>query len=269
MRTHYWLRAGAGMLALMLAVGLAGPGLTYAQEGEQPYVGIQIENTAAGARVLDVLDESPAAAAGLQVEDLITALDGEVVTLEMTLAALVLAHAPGDVVTFTVERDGESSEVEVTLGTAPQVVDVLPPAADDEGAVPPLWGEGSHFGQSQTIIIEPRGYLGVSFLTLTPEVIETLDEAPPVEEGALIMDVQEDTPAAEAGLEAGDVVTAVNGEPVDTERTLSDRIYAYEADDVITLTVVRGDEELTLEATLAHLPAGMGVGPGITIQGMP
>jgi serine protease Do len=84
----------------------------------------------------------------------------------------------------------------------------------------------------------------------------TLDEAVAAErgieqtEGALVVDVLADTPAALAGLQTGDVITAVNGEPVDAERTLRDRLIAYESGDTVALTLVRGGETLTLEATL-------------------
>jgi len=67
-----------------------------------------------------------------------------------------------------------------------------------------------------------------------------------------VMEVEPESPAAEAGLVAGDIITAVNGEAVNEEWTLRDRIRAYEPGDVVTLSVTRGEELLSLEVTLAQ-----------------
>ncbi len=75
-------------------------------------------------------------------------------------------------------------------------------------------------------------------------------------EGALVRDVYPDMPADRAGIAPGDVITAINGEPVDQEHTLPERLYSYEVGDVVTLTVLRGEDEIELQATLAaHPPA--------------
>ncbi len=69
-------------------------------------------------------------------------------------------------------------------------------------------------------------------------------------DGALLALVPSYSPAAEAGLKAGDVITAVNGEPVDAGHTLADRVAAYQEGDTLALTVLRDGEALTLEVTL-------------------
>ncbi|HRF96030.1 MAG TPA: PDZ domain-containing protein, partial [Aggregatilineales bacterium] len=73
-----------------------------------------------------------------------------------------------------------------------------------------------------------------------------------VTEGALVTSVDPESPAEVAGLLVDDVITAVNGEPVDEEHTLADRMVAYEAGDVVTFTVLRGEETLEIEATLGQ-----------------
>ena len=86
-----------------------------------------------------------------------------------------------------------------------------------------------------------------------------------VTEGALITEVLADSPAEAAGLQAGDVVVSVSGDVIDSERTLRDRLYAYEPEDVVTLEVLREGETLMLDVTLGafepgNLPFEFGMG---------
>jgi putative serine protease PepD len=68
--------------------------------------------------------------------------------------------------------------------------------------------------------------------------------------GATVQTVEEGSAAAEAGLREGDVVTRVNDDVIDSSESLVATIRGYRPDDEVTLTVVRDDETLELEATL-------------------
>jgi 2-alkenal reductase len=72
-----------------------------------------------GIIITEVDPASPAAEAGLQPEDIITAVDGEEITPSQDLAAIMFKHQPGDVVTLSVIRGSEEMEIELTLGEAP------------------------------------------------------------------------------------------------------------------------------------------------------
>jgi len=96
----------------------------------------------------------------------------------------------------------------------------------------------------------PQAYLGVRFEPVDEALAET--EKLSVKEGAIIREVIDDSPAAKAGLQVGDVVTAVNGEAVDAEHTLRDRVAARQPGDTIELSVARGGETLTISVTLGE-----------------
>jgi S1-C subfamily serine protease len=66
-----------------------------------------------------VFPGSPAEEAGLLEGDVIVAIDGEQITSESDLAALMLRHAPGDTVTLRVLRDSSATDIDVTLGVLP------------------------------------------------------------------------------------------------------------------------------------------------------
>ena len=95
----------------------------------KPYLGVGVRTVTgevqqygipAGAYVASVDEGGAAEKAGVQVGDVITALDGETVESQEELTSLKNQHQPGDTVTLTVYRDGETLELTVTLGTAPQ-----------------------------------------------------------------------------------------------------------------------------------------------------
>ncbi len=71
----------------------------------------------AGALVGGVSDGGAAADAGIEVGDVIVSVDGTAIRSFEELRGLISSHSPGDTVTVTVERDGETKDIEVTLGT--------------------------------------------------------------------------------------------------------------------------------------------------------
>lgn len=75
-----------------------------------------------GALLQEIVPDSPAEAAGLQPGDLITAVDGEAITPELSLADLIMEYDPGDEVTLTVVRlagpEIAEQEIDVILGSS-------------------------------------------------------------------------------------------------------------------------------------------------------
>jgi membrane-associated protease RseP (regulator of RpoE activity) len=98
-------------------------------------------------------------------------------------------------------------------------------------------------------------YLGVRFEMITPELAEA--EKLEVEEGAILREVTPGSPADKAGLKAGDIVQAVDGEAVNADHTLRDRIMAHQPGDEVTLKILREGETLEVKATLGTRPASL------------
>jgi len=189
------------------------------------FLGVDLSVTDEGLQIGAVEAGSPAAEAGLQEGDVITAINGVAFAdLDMWEMMKALGDSEGQV-TLTVLRDGEEMALELDLSDLP-----------------------AQFGLDVMPAVAQPTRLGVRYLMLDADLAAERDLA--VEEGALIEEVYADTPAEEAGLQVGDVVTAVDGDPVDARRTLSERLSAYDEGDQVTLTVVRAGEELSLDVTL-------------------
>ena len=97
-----------------------------------------------------------------------------------------------------------------------------------------------------------RGWLGVSLQPLTPEIAESLGIENAT--GVLVSDVVPDSPAARAGIERADVVTAVGGRPMADGKTLAREIGAMAPGDAVAVTVLRRGEPRELEVKLAGWP---------------
>jgi serine protease Do len=97
-----------------------------------------------------------------------------------------------------------------------------------------------------------RGWIGVQIQPVTPEIADSLGMKKPG--GALVADPQKDGPAAKAGIQSGDVITAVNDKPVADARDLARKIGGMAPGATVKLGVVRAGAEKTLGLTLGELP---------------
>ena len=98
-----------------------------------------------------------------------------------------------------------------------------------------------------------RGYLGIAPAVLTEDLKDAmgLDEDL---EGVLINQVLDDTPAQAAGLENGDIILQINGEPVDDPRELTRRVGAFAPGDRVAFRILRGERERTIRVELTERP---------------
>jgi serine protease Do len=97
-----------------------------------------------------------------------------------------------------------------------------------------------------------RPYLGVGLSDVNP-VISFLNDLA-VDEGVLVTKVAEESPAAEAGLEEGDVIVQFGGEEIANSGELLRAIHNREIGDTVEIVYFRGEEENTTEATLIESP---------------
>jgi S1-C subfamily serine protease len=197
-----------------------------------------------GLVILHVAEDSPASEAGLMEGDIIKAVDGKQVSSPEELGESIADSTPGDMISLTVGRIGttEEGEVDVILGEDP-----------DEHGKPylgvTLW-PAPHLGSIEgegPLFWRHEGFGFDEFPFLLPEGVE---------QGAIVLGVEEGSPAYAAGLGEGDVITAVDGDPLVGPKGLVDLISGLEPGDKLALTVGEGDgdAEREIEVTLGEHP---------------
>jgi len=146
-----------------------------------------------GALVGDVSPGSPADKAGLKSGDVITQFNGQPIQDASQLKLRVAESAPGSTAQLGVNRNGESKTFDVTLGSVPD--DKVAKTDGNRGAA------------------RREALAGVGVADLDQSTRAELN-IPRNVQGAVITEVAPDSPAYEAGLRTGDVITELNRQPV-------------------------------------------------------
>ncbi|MEM9592738.1 MAG: trypsin-like peptidase domain-containing protein [Acidobacteriota bacterium] len=152
-----------------------------------------------GALVTTVVEDGPAAKAGLAYGDIILQVDDEKVASNRDLIDYVSAQTPESKVDLKVFRNGETLDLEVTLGTRPGGETPTEVEIEDEGAG-----------------IE---WLGIQYQDLTPP-IRQMHQLPDSLRGVWVTMVAPDSPLYDKGVRPGDVLIDVNGQKVDSVEEL-------------------------------------------------
>ncbi len=170
-----------------------------------------------GALVGQVLENSPAQKAGLKVGDIIIAFNGQAVATNGELPPLVGRVRPGNEATVTLIRDGK----ELTLSVK---IEELP----------------SNLSQRRSAPEPTSNRLKVTVADPEPDT-DT--------EGVIVREV-EDGPAAQAGIQAGDLILRINKEEVTSRAQFEDLIKDLPAGKPVPILVQRGENALFLALTI-------------------
>jgi serine protease Do len=184
---------------------------------------------AKGAYIAEVAPGKPAANAGLKQGDIVTAIDGKKVDNYDELTADVISRAPGSTVNLDVVRDGKPMTVKITLGQRPSSTDFDNPTrkGDNNGS------DDNDNGNSSGATAR-----GISVETLTPDLAQQAGLTGNIH-GVIITDVDQSSPAADASLGRGLVITAVNRHPVTNAQEFK-REMAQAGDKPVLLNINQG-----------------------------
>lgn len=251
------LAAGAALLLVPVSVSLRAqeppspPAIRDAQIPAAGWLGVAVEEVSTqktqelklpgvyGVLVTDLGTDSPASKAGLKNGDVITQYDGQRVEGVIEFRRLVRETPPGRTAKMTVWRDARSQTLSAQIGKNenPNPENTFHSMTRRFGNPGP-----NMFGFGATLPATP--VLGISGEDLTGQLGKYFGA--PDGEGVLITSVQSDSPAAKAGLEAGDVITKVDGNRVRTLVELRDQLRAKREAKTVTLSVLRKGSEMSV-----------------------
>lgn len=205
---------------------------------------------ARGVGITSVVAGSPAEKAGLRKDDVILRFEGENVTSARKLTRLVSEVAPDHTVRLNISRGGSEQEVSVTVGERKGLSNVREllrgvPRAGVWGDMP----EGNIFkrdGDSLVFAFGNNRRIGISTMQLTKQLADYFGIADG--KGVLVTSVAEDSPAAKAGIRAGDVIVAVDGEKVDSAGDVTRGLNKKKEGDV-SLTLIRNKSQINVNVT--------------------
>lgn len=273
------LRAALIAAALVAAVGLPPKKATAATAGihgsskerGRAYLGIEFHDTTdeqiaalhltgpRGAEIAMVDHDGPAGQAGLQPHDIVVQIDGTNVDAAETLSRKIRESAPGKVVTLSVLRFGHALTVTAKLADYREMERVwrkqAPPPENQssEDGVDNILVQ--RYGPAQSQKLPPHGtgfigsvlhtnpYTGASLEVMEPQLAGFFGVPPKT--GLLVHGVEANSPAAQAGLKAGDVVLRMDGTSVATTSDWARHLRMIKGLAVV-LVVLRDHHELTL-----------------------
>ncbi len=265
------------MMSFALLVSAAG-----AQAGDdQGYLGVMLQDVTpsmakalqmgdqTGVMINEVVDDSPAAKAGLEDGDVILEFNGSVISDNGDLVKAVRGTNPGDNVKVVVFRGGKNKTIDVEIGKH-EDKNVFFLSGDDDVHAPHY----QHFEKdgNQVIVMTDndddftwtmdndmvmefntdRGFMGVHLDDLNGQLGEYFG----VEDGkgALVTEVIEDSPAAAAGLKAGDVIVQVGEQDIDSPEALHMALADTKAEQQMAVKVVRKGQSKSMSITLGEMP---------------
>jgi serine protease Do len=165
---------------------------------------MKLKGQQTGALVGEVESNAPAAKAGIKTGDVITAVNGKKVNDPRELRLMVGSMAPGTKAHMEINREGQTKTVDVQLGEMP------PGAAEESTETSP---EEAAQPEKTTV------FGGVAVTNISDDIRTALN-LPKDVQGAVIADIDAESPAAKSGLREGDVIQEVNKQPVKSAKDL-------------------------------------------------
>ncbi len=261
------------------APGARGESRTFSMffEGDGSYLGVETaevtkENFAKyglrevrGVAVEKVVEGSPAEKGGLQNGDVIVRFNGEEITSVRKLTRLIGEVSPDHEAKLTVSRGGSEREIVVTLGKRPMpkfdegaFSMNMPRVPFPPGEFPPVprmermpRPEGMLPGPPMGWSMGPNRRIGIGVSPLTKQLSEHFGVAG----GVMINEVRTDSPAAKAGLKAGDIIVEADGKEVKSEADVI-RAIGEKKDGDVSLTIIRDRQRQTVRVTPEEAPTG-------------
>ena len=175
-----------------------------------------------GALVAQVFQGSPAEKAGIEQGDVILEFDGKEVADSKDLPRIVASTPVGKSVTVKLSRNGKVTDRQVKVGEMEEKAEVAKAPSSHKS-------------------------LGIAVQNLTPEIAKDLGLKK--ETGVVVTRVEPGSPAADAGIQTGDVIREVNRKPVKDVEDFIQKVEKAKDQDNVLLFIQRGQNSLFAAVT--------------------
>jgi len=190
----------------------AAPGVTASADPQstqrpRPYLVIVVDDQndrGRGVRVLDVLSEGPGAKAGLQTQDLITAISGMRVRQLSEMADILELYGPGDKIAFEILRNNKAQKLDLVLGQR---------QTDPVAAQPAARSDAPAGQQSSPVGTPPRVLQDLPLLPPPPEPKPTVTAKPAADESSRVKQLEQRIEQLEKRIAELERVLAEKGKP--------------------------------------------------------
>lgn len=198
--------------------------------GNRALLGVVTETSDGGAKITEVSKESGAEKAGLKKDDVITKVGDRKIEDPEDLVDAISNYKPNEKINITYKRGGKEATASVTLG-------------ENKSNAYSFNLDGNDFNFNMP------NMNGVFDFSRRPKLglqIQDVEEG----KGVKVQDVDDDSPAAKAGLKEGDVITEINGKPVNGVDNVKNEMRELKEGDTVKFKYNRGGSAQTVDVKL-------------------
>jgi serine protease Do len=289
---HAFSAAKRTLLTVLCFCLVLGASTALADEEKSGYLGVMLQDVSSsmakalqlgdksGVMISEVVEDSPAHKAGLEDGDIILEFQGQPVGNFKALTEAVRQAKPGQTVDMVILHNGKKQSLKVELGersdeltwvTGPdKKVMVFKGDGDEDFHVQMLKDVHEDMDKEHQVLIKKfyggddeelliigngRGFMGVQLDDISGQMAEYFE----IEDGkgALITEVNEDSPAAKAGLRAGDVIVKIGDQAVDSAGSVHKAMAGTKPEQEVTVKVMRKGDSKSFKVTLGDAPENM------------
>jgi serine protease Do len=186
-----------------------------------------------GSLISAVNPNGPADKAGLRPGDVVTEFNGRPVKDSDSLVAMVVGTKPGTTVPISIYRDNQRKALNITI---------------DELDLEAEQGRTARRGEPSTEEQSTSTGLGMTLDSITPDLARRMD-LPPNQGGAIVSDVERDSPASNANIAPGDVILEVNRQKVSTVSQVTRELQKAPAGAPVFLLIWRDGQQVFVTLT--------------------
>lgn len=208
------------------------------EEEDRPLLGVTTEKSVEGVKVQGVSDNSAADKAGIKEGDVITKVGDKKIENPQQLSEVIATYKPKDKIAVTIKRDGKESKVDAVLGKR-------------QGGMAMTFPRGNMMPDMQEFRFEMPGQPGGNMLMfgngprLGIRAQDTEDG-----KGVKVLDVNDDSPAAKAGIKENDIITSLNDRKVNSADELADAYRDARDQSSFKMSVTRNGKSSVIEVKI-------------------